>query len=668
MEPKTLTFEVKQGEQVLPSVFTYKGQESVDKNLSGGIPNLSPKNTICLAIEKLSDDKLIQNLQKLASKGIRVYLLLGEEDNNKIVVDRLAGHCLIRFGVSQNGGLLIQDGNTNQTQGWVLFSGWNDYTLELNALQCQNLFKTFCYLFWEVSKSEIVAQEKSPISVKKSPVGNILLDDNYNLPEKLPEKLSLNNFQIGSDQCWSSEKLWNLKDFDNSTGRLLLQLKEKSSVPSLEKLCKSADVRLTSTPIENLLITSENGWWLPDQPSPDRVNWALRLSEEQKQELHEHVEQRFSKAEWVLQRNAQLGSLQGNIRFSDRPEKILSVVTEMSIELENVEADDIEQFINPVIEQLCADQIVFEKDRLAHVVKYTVKLDPPLLPVGAKQHHLEIQWKQQQEKWQDKLNILVSRMDELDKREGKLSEKLKTTLSGFLLGQKQKSSEIREQIANLANVDLGRSSPGILNQITQQLNDLIGHIAEREKRYAHEETRARKEIEWKEECQKLDDQIQELKKKLASKEESYRKFQLVFEEKQTELEKLGSDAGKSERKKVQKELEDSKRTADLAMSDLEKIENELSNRISRRAQLEKNPVDSNNIDKNADALGKVLGNKKADEAFKPEWPKEFLPSKRTGLYLHNQQSYLTISEIGQLVNARDDALRLKAKICVKPER
>jgi hypothetical protein len=669
IESKTISFSANQEGQILSSVFVPNENKAATTTLNDRINDFSPKNNVCLAVDKLTDDTLIQDIQKLAKRDIRVYLLLGEEDNNKEAISKLAGHCLIRLGVSQTGGMLLQDCNTNHSCGWVLTDSKINTNFELNTQQCDSLYRAFCFLFWNKAKSEILTQDNSPEPVKRPPNGNILLNDDYNLPGKLQDKLlqEENSFLIGTDRCWPYGKLWNLADFDNAPSRLLLQIQENESLPSIEVLCEGSDVHLSERTIENLLVTSENSWWLPNKPSLEKVNWALLLSAEQKSRVQEFLEQMWSTADWVFRKNAKLRDLHGNIRFANQPGKTFNVTSQMSIGLESIETEDIDQFLDPVIERICADQIVFGKDRLVHNVNYTVRINPPLLPSEATAHPLDIQWKQQQQKFQEKLNLLIERLKELDKREGKLSEKLKQSLSGFLLGQRQKSSEIREKMETLSDMDLGRSSPASLDKLTRELNDIIKLIADREARFIKEEDQARKSIEWQDKCQKLDDEISDLDKKVNSIEESHRRNKTKLEEKQVAIDNFPDNVSKSERKKFQKELDDCKRKVSTDSSELQRTKNELASCISRREQMGHEPSSSKNLDNKANSLGTVLGNKIVDDTFRPEWPGEFLPGKGTNLYLHAHRSYLTISDIGQLDTAKKDASRLKAKICVKME-
>lgn len=79
--------------------------------------------TLMIACEQLKDESLIQAIKEQAEKGIRIYLLLGEKNANKVAIDVLSGRCLIRTGVSQKGALMVVDHTTTQAQGLLLMSG-----------------------------------------------------------------------------------------------------------------------------------------------------------------------------------------------------------------------------------------------------------------------------------------------------------------------------------------------------------------------------------------------------------------------------------------------------------------------------------------------------------------------------------------------------------------
>jgi len=666
IQPKELVFFKDQKEQLLSHIFTPMAHDPINNSLNDGLNNLSPKSTICLAINILDNEKLIATLQKEADKGVRIYLLLGKESDNKNAISRLTGRCLIRYGVCQAGGFLLQDGNTSNAQGWLI-SGINiDRTLIVNGQHCDDLYRVFCHLFWQQASSEYLEQNKSPTPVNNSLVGEILLNDQYNLPNKLNEILSseLESLQLCCVQSWSEQMLWQLVSFKRVRGKLLLFMPENENPDSLESLCDITDVRLSTQPVGNLLFTSQSGWWLPDYPDPKIVNWALRLNQKQRSRLNKHLENNWQRADWQLLSQVKLGDMRGQVRFADQPGKIFEIGEQLSMTLDAVEAPDIDIFINSSIEQLCADQIHFGKDRLAHNIEYKVKLYPPRLPVKAKHDPIESQWSKQQELWVEKLNSLKNRINQLSNYEEKISERVKNKLSGFLLGQNQKLSEIGENIQKLCIVDVGRSSPALLEQWTQELYELEIGIKKRESRCQQQEARTRKEIEWEDKCKKLDDDIKRLEDKVSKQEVDQKN---ASNELERTKESLSQDLKSSQPKKIRKEIDKYTNKEKHARTSLENTKKELLNLQSRRKNEEKFVSPEDIVIDDAETFGKVLGNKPSDTKYKPDWPKEFLPAEGMHLYECDQQRWLIIQDIEQLEDARGHSSRLNAKIGIKQE-
>ncbi|MDW7776160.1 MAG: hypothetical protein SCH39_07495 [Methanosarcinales archaeon] len=666
IQPKELVFLKDQKKESLSHIFTPMVHDQRNNSLNDGLNGLSPKSTICLAIDILDNEKFITALQREADKGVRIYLLLGEESDNKNAISKLTGRCLIRCGVRQAGGFLLQDGNTSNAQGWLISGRTINQTLIVNGQHCDDLYRVFCHLFWQQAGSEYLEQNKPSTSVTNSPIGEILLNAQHNLPNKLKEMLipELEGLQIGSAQNWSKQMLWQLVSFNQARGKLLLIIPENEKLDSLESLCDITDVRFGTQPMGNLLITSQGGWWLPDYPDPKKVNWVLRLDQDQRSRLNEYLQNNWQQANWKLQSQVKLGDLVGQVRFANQPGKTFEIEEQLSMTLEAVEAPDIDNFINPNIEQLCADQTHFGKDRLAHIIEYKVKLCPPRLPIEAKQDPIESQWGKQQELWLEKLNSLKNRINQLIRYEEKLSERVKNKLSGFLLGQHQKVSEIMGRLQKLCDIDVGRSSPALLEQWTQELYDLEIEIKKRESRCQQQEVHTRKEIEWEDECKKMDDAIKHLEEKVQKQESNLKN---ASEELERAKEILLHDKDSSQSKKTRKELDKYANNEKQARTSLENTTKQLSTLQSRRKKEMNFCSPEDIVIDDAETLGKVLGNKPADIKFKPDWPKEFLPPEGMHLYECNQQRWLIIQDLDQLEDARVHSSRLNAKIGIKQE-
>jgi hypothetical protein len=147
------------------------------------------EQTLLLAAECLDDPEIFAYLQARADAGVRVYLLLGDDDANRSAIEALSGRCLVRTGVEQSGALLLADQGTDAAKGFVLSDGVANSTswLRLNAGQRDDYYRLFCHLFWEQAVKEYMHQGHAAVSTVPSPLGLIDLNHQDALTGKLAE-------------------------------------------------------------------------------------------------------------------------------------------------------------------------------------------------------------------------------------------------------------------------------------------------------------------------------------------------------------------------------------------------------------------------------------------------------------------------------------------------
>lgn len=124
--------------------------------------------TLLLACDQIKNKELILALQEAADRGVRIYLLLGDQQSNHTAIDSLTGRCLIRTGLKQHGGLMLVDHTASQARGFLITgaqsmttSGGGDWGIQLEQRQIEDSFRSFCKLFWEDAGSEYLKQNES---------------------------------------------------------------------------------------------------------------------------------------------------------------------------------------------------------------------------------------------------------------------------------------------------------------------------------------------------------------------------------------------------------------------------------------------------------------------------------------------------------------------------
>lgn len=126
---------------------------------------------ICVYSERLEDKDIIKMLFDL-SERVRIYVLVNEHSS---AMDILRGKVLIRYsGINNVGSFVLINPNSNAARG-VFFGGQlteGSLSLEHTSFgiasnEAKELFRHFCYMFWERAKTEII--EKEEVEVKTKP-------------------------------------------------------------------------------------------------------------------------------------------------------------------------------------------------------------------------------------------------------------------------------------------------------------------------------------------------------------------------------------------------------------------------------------------------------------------------------------------------------------------
>ena len=128
---------------------------------------------ICIYSEKLSDKELIEQIFYIASKSnTRVYILVNEHCPE---LETLHGVSLIRYDGLQNVGSFILVNPKSNVANGLFFGGQlteesllkEHFSRELDKEEISELFKHFCYQFWENAKQEVFEKEKhNPVKSK----------------------------------------------------------------------------------------------------------------------------------------------------------------------------------------------------------------------------------------------------------------------------------------------------------------------------------------------------------------------------------------------------------------------------------------------------------------------------------------------------------------------
>jgi hypothetical protein len=144
-------------------------QNNTDQNYKKQIIDLLRSVTegfICIQSEKLNDRQIIKQLNDTArDREVKIYILVNQYSPE---LDLLNGVCLIRYEIQNTGSIILTNSNSKHPMG-LFFSGqmteislshYNQILLELSASDITELFRHFCFQFWEVAKKEVIEKGK----------------------------------------------------------------------------------------------------------------------------------------------------------------------------------------------------------------------------------------------------------------------------------------------------------------------------------------------------------------------------------------------------------------------------------------------------------------------------------------------------------------------------
>lgn len=121
---------------------------------------------ICIQSVKLNDKQIIKQIFDTArGRAVKIYILVNQYSSE---LDLLNGVCLIRYELQNTGSFVLANPNSNQPNG-LFFTGQmteeglsssNQILKIIKDKEVTELFRHFCFHFWETAKREIIEEGK----------------------------------------------------------------------------------------------------------------------------------------------------------------------------------------------------------------------------------------------------------------------------------------------------------------------------------------------------------------------------------------------------------------------------------------------------------------------------------------------------------------------------
>lgn len=164
----------------LTNFWQVKGGKSytTDQNFKQQIIELLQSVTegfICIQSVKLNDNQIIKQIFDTArSRKVKIYILVNQYSPE---LDLLNGVCLIRYELQNTGSFVLVNPNSNQPNG-LFFTGQiteealsssNQILKIIKDKEITELYRHFCFQFWETAKIEIIEKGKH-LNIETKPI------------------------------------------------------------------------------------------------------------------------------------------------------------------------------------------------------------------------------------------------------------------------------------------------------------------------------------------------------------------------------------------------------------------------------------------------------------------------------------------------------------------
>lgn len=121
---------------------------------------------VCIQSGKITDSKIVEQLLHTANgRRVKIYILVNEYST---VLDTLQEKCLIRYDLNTAGSFILINPNTDQAEGRFFnddlstdsLKTENQLFFDLSKKEVSELFRHFCFHFWESANKEVIEKGK----------------------------------------------------------------------------------------------------------------------------------------------------------------------------------------------------------------------------------------------------------------------------------------------------------------------------------------------------------------------------------------------------------------------------------------------------------------------------------------------------------------------------
>ncbi len=634
------------------------------------------KGFVCIQTESLTDESLIKLIFEIANNlKVRFYILVNEYSQE---LNSLNEICLIRYGVQNKGTFLLVNPNSDKPKG-IFFTGRltkkslavsGHISMSLDSKKVEELFRYFCYNFWELASKEILIKDKHT-NVTSKPL------DVFHDPKQFGDK----DFVYGTLFDFVEEAKRN-----DLSKQKILYLNQENQIPTLiEEISYQS---LGENPSSILLPKEEFENFEPNLPD-DNVSVK--------------IEYEWKNIPLYLPQNAKEHSLYQN--WKSEQEKLLSRLNQIQKEVEEMEKKEnsiskkivrfflgkknICQGFKNVLEDLKGKDFAnLTESELKEVIKrineinLKVQCEDKEIEKEDRKAKIDEQITEIEQKIEEKKIEKKEKESEKEEKEKKIAEieNQKSEVNSLIKKEEEKLKSVKERYENLRN-ELKKEIE-IAKQETQKIkNEKLTTFCDGNK---HELNKIKSELERKAGKKNNNQQEREEAQKKLKELEDIQNFKSEEELKISEKEKELKNKESEENNKINEEIKTLKKQVSeydneiknvflqKTIDEISKIEKEISN---LKQQIESKRKDKDKVEKDAkekieelSSLESLLSGKdiqqpkelKSQAIAVPQLPQ--LPQIGK-LYQAGSQSYLVIEYWEEFEKGKLEAERLKAILC-----
>ena len=172
--PKSKTIDF--SSELLQYFWRQKSSVSVTQNHKSEISKTiqsAQEGIVCIQTEALTDKGLIKQIFDISQNlKVRFYILVNEYSQE---LDLLNEICLIRYEVKNIGSIILVNPNSDKPQGTFFTGQLTEQSIavtqhisrNLDIKETEELFRHFCFQFWETAKKEVIDKGKKSEVISK---------------------------------------------------------------------------------------------------------------------------------------------------------------------------------------------------------------------------------------------------------------------------------------------------------------------------------------------------------------------------------------------------------------------------------------------------------------------------------------------------------------------